>query len=88
MNAHGCKTSTGSIFNKNSLRTILQNKRYIGIYTYKGKEIPNGMPRIISDDLFNQVAEIMTKNRKAPARAKAKNEYILTTKLFVGIVMK
>ena len=46
------------------------------------------MPRIISDDLFNQVAEIMTKNRKAPARAKAKNEYILTTKLFVGIVMK
>ena len=84
LNAHGCKTSTGSIFNKNSLRTILQNKRYIGIYTYKGKEIPNGMPRIISDDLFNQVAEIMTKNRKAPARAKAKNEYILTTKLFCG----
>ena len=52
--------------------------------TYKGKEIPDGMPRIISDELFNKVAEIMAKNQKAPARAKAKVEYLLTTKLFCG----
>ena len=63
---------------------MLQNKRYIGIYTYKDKEIPGGMPRIISDDLFYKVQEIMTKNRKAPARSKARQEYLLTTKLFCG----
>lgn len=84
LNKQGYKTSTGASFNKNSLRTILQNKRYIGIYTYKGKEIPNGMPRIISDELFEKVAVIMDKNRRAPARSKAKTEYILTTKLFCG----
>lgn len=56
----------------------------IGVYTYKGTETPGGMPRIISDDLFNKVAEIMEKNKKAPARAKAKVEYLLTTKLFCG----
>ena len=62
----------------------MKNKRYIGIYTYKGKEIPGGIPPIISDELFEKVAEIMKKNKKAPARAKAKVEYLLTMKLFCG----
>lgn len=84
LNSLGYKTSRGASFNKNSLHTILKNKRYIGIYTYKGKETPGGIPRIISDELFNQVADIMAKNRKAPARSKAKVEYLLTTKLYCG----
>ena len=84
LNAQGYKTSRGVAFNKNSLRTILQNKRYIGIYTYKDKEIPDGIPRIIDDDLFYKVARIMETNKKAPAKAKAKEEYLLTTKLFCG----
>lgn len=63
---------------------MLQNKRYIGTYTYKDKEIENGIPRIVSDDLFFRVQEIMGKNKKAPAHAKAVQEYILTTKLFCG----
>lgn len=84
MNAHGIKTAYGNEFNKNSLRKMLTNKRYIGVYTYKGKETPAGLPRIIGDDLFNKVQEKMQKNKKAPARARAKEEYILTTKLFCG----
>lgn len=63
---------------------MLQNKRYIGIYTYKGHEIPGKIPRIITDELFEKVADILDNNRKAPARAKAKVEYLLTTKLFCG----
>jgi hypothetical protein len=35
-----------------------------------------------------KVSEIMERNKKAPARAKAKIEYILTTKLFAAIVRK
>ena len=84
LNSQGLKTSRGVPFNKNSLHSMLKNKRYIGIYTYKGTEKIGGMPRIISDELFNKVAEIMDKNRKAPARARAKVEYLLTTKMFCG----
>lgn len=84
LNAQGVKTSRGAAFNKNSLRTMLRNKRYIGVYTYRDKEIPGGMPRIIEDDLFYKVQEILQKNKKAPAHAKAKQEYLLTTKLFCG----
>ena len=84
MNSHGVKTSRGNEFNKNSLRKMLMNRRYIGVYTYKGKETPGGMPRIIDDDLFYAVQDKMQKNKKAPARARAKEEYLLTTKLFCG----
>ena len=84
LNNRGIKTSQGHEFNKCSIRTILLNKKYIGIYTFKGVEIPNGVPRIIDDESFNKVQEIMNKNQKAPARAKAKTEYLLTTKLFCG----
>lgn len=84
MNSMGYRTAHGSQFNKNSLHTILKNKRYIGTYTYKGTEIPNSMPRIISDEVFNKVADRMSANKKAPARARAKVEYLLTTKLFCG----
>ncbi len=55
---------------------MLVNKRYAGIHTYKGKETPGGIPRIISDELFNKVADMMEKNKKAPARARAKEDFI------------
>ncbi len=84
MNERHIVTSRGNAFNKNSLRTMLRNKRYIGTYTYRGKETPNVIPRIIEDELFETVQKILDKNKKAPARARAKAEYLLTTKLFCG----
>ena len=42
------------------------------------------MPRILDDDLFYRVQEIMNKNKSAPTRTRGKNEYLLTTKLFCG----
>ena len=78
------KTSLGNEFTYNSLSRLLTNKRYIGYYLYKGIETPNGMPRILDDDLFYRVQDLMNKNKSAPARTKGENEYILTTKLFCG----
>ena len=85
LNNHQIKTRLGNPYNKNSLRTILINRRYIGYYIHKGGEIPDGMPRIIDDATFATAQEIMAKNKKAPARAKAiEDNYLLTTKLFCG----
>lgn len=84
LNGRRIFTSRGNPYNKNSLHHLLKNKRYIGIYTYKGTETPNGLPRIISDELFYEVQERMAKNEKAPARSRAVEEYLLTTKLFCG----
>lgn len=84
LNGQHIKTSYGNEFNKNSINRILRNKRYIGTYTYRDLEIPDGLPRIIDDDLFREVQYMMEKNKKAPARARASVSYILTTKLFCG----
>ena len=84
LNANQIKTSYGNDFNKNSINRILTNKRYIGTYTYCDTEIPDGLPRIIDDDLFWEAHMIMQKNKKAPARAKAVVDYLLSTKLFCG----
>ena len=62
----------------------MRNKRYIGYYIYKDTETPGGMPRIIEDELFQRVQHILDRNKKAPARSRGREEYLLTTKLFCG----
>ena len=84
LNDKQIKTSLGNTFNKNSLHRLLRNKRYIGTYTYKDQETPGGMPRIIEDELFERVQHILDRNKKAPARSRGRQEYLLTTKLFCG----
>ena len=76
------KTSKGNYFAPNSLSRILRNKRYIGYYIYK--EIKDGMPRILDDDLFYRVQERLDKNMYTKSQSKAKEEYLLTTKLYCG----
>ncbi len=84
LNERHIRTAQGAEFNKSSLHTMLKNRKYLGIYIYKDTEIEGGMPRIIDDDLFKKVADKMLLNKKSPARARAKAEYLLTTKLYCG----
>ena len=66
------------------VRTVLGNKRYIGVYTYNEIETPNVIPQIIDNELFEDVQKKLEKNKKSRSRLKTKVEYILTTKLFCG----
>ena len=71
----------------NYVGKILDNKQYVGTYTRGGHVVPNAIPQIISDELFQKVALIRNKKKRTPAagRAEIGNEYVLTTKLFCGI---
>lgn len=67
------------------VKRLLKNRRYIGEYKYRDVVHENGVPAIVPKDLFDRVGERMDKNKKAPARHKAKEAlYLLTTKLFCG----
>ena len=57
---------------------------YIGEYKYREVLVPDGIPAIIPKELFDRVQEKLAKNKKAPARHKAEDDYLLTTKLFCG----
>lgn len=87
LNNKGLRTQRDSKFKVNNISRILTNRRYIGEYIYSGTVIPNGIPAIISKELFDDVQEILAKSKKAPARHKAEDDYLLTTKLYCGKCM-
>lgn len=48
LNEKGLRTLRGRPFTNNSLRTMLKNEKYIGVYTYKDEiRIENAIPSII-----------------------------------------
>lgn len=80
----GVKNTLGGDIQPSSVQRMLNNRRYIGEYTFRDIVIPDGIPAIVPKELFDRVQEKMAKNRKAPARHKAEDDYLLTTKLFCG----
>ena len=84
LNEHNVCNNRGGKHTINSVAKMLKNRRYIGEYSYRDVVIPNGIPAIVPEDLFERVQEKIEKNKKAPARHKAEDDYLLTTKLFCG----
>lgn len=85
LNAHHVKSARGKPMGIDSVKRLLKNRRYLGEYRYRDVVTIGGIPQIVSQELFERVQEQLKKNKKAPARAKAKEErYLLTTKLFCG----
>lgn len=84
LNENGIRNKLGKPLNFNSIQHMLSNRRYVGEYKYRDIIVPNGIPTIVPEDLFDRVQEKLAQNRKAPARHKAEDDYLLTTKLFCG----
>ncbi len=84
LNDQGVKNTRGQHMSYNSVEHLLKNRRYIGEFRYRETVVPDGIPAIVPQDLFDRVQEKLAKNKKAPARHKAEDDYLLTTKLFCG----
>ncbi len=84
LNEQGMRNTRGQRMTYNSVQHLLKNRRYMGEYAYRDIVVPDGIPAIIPKDLFERVQEKLAKNKKAPARHKAEDDYLLTTKLFCG----
>ena len=84
LNGQGVKNTRGQPLTYNSIQHLLNNRRYIGEYAYRDIVVPEGIPAIVPQNLFDRVQERLAKNRKAPARHKGEDDYLLTTKLFCG----
>ncbi len=72
---------------KSSFQNLLHNEKYIGVYKYTDIVIPDGIPRIVSDEIYYKVQEV-TNTKKNPYRNKRRRTnngfYLLTGKLFCG----
>ena len=85
LSARGIKTKTGGEqLSFNSINNMLKNRKYIGEYKYGDTVTPNAYDAVVSQELFDRAQTRLEKNKRAPAAAKAKVEYLLTTKLYCG----
>jgi len=77
LSARGIKTKTGgSQLNFNSIRNMLQNRKYLGEYRYGEMVVPDAYPAVVTQELFDRAQERLERNKRAPAAAKAKVDYL------------
>lgn len=62
----------------------MQNRKYIGEYQYRDVVVPNGVPAIISKELFALVQQRIAQNKYAPSASRSEIKYFLTGKLICG----
>ncbi len=84
LSLRGVKSRYGGKITVNIVHYMLKNRRYIGEYRFRDIVHENVFPVIVPIDLFESVQKKMETNQKAPARHKAEDDYILTTKLRCG----
>lgn len=97
LNSKGCKTKKGKAFGKNSVYNIISNERYTGVYLFnKGTKhnhnvtenneirIEDGIPQIISKEIYQKAMNIRRKNKTQPKAVGSKNVYILSGLIYCG----
>ena len=82
LNDHNVKSSYKKSVTKTTVSAMFQNRKYIGEYRYRDVVIPNGVPAIVDEEIFNAAQDRLEHNRRAPASYKTGDRYILTTKLY------
>lgn len=91
LNKEGLRTSRGAPFTVNSLRWILKNEAYIGVYRFGDIRVEGGMPAIISKEDYEKAQKRIADNKRrnaAPILAGELPEserYWLQGKLYCGM---
>ena len=71
LNAEGMRTVNDCKFTPKGLNKMLKNRAYIGEYSYAGFIVSRAMPRLVADDVFEQVQKRFAVNKRLGAMTKA-----------------
>ena len=90
LNGKGIRNAHGRPFSLGTIRSMLTNKAYIGVYKWGSYETVGGMPQLVPDELFEKAAARLESNRhtgKGAARLgnEAVPDYWLTGYLYCGL---
>lgn len=84
LNTEGYRTAAGNPFNKNSVRRILHNEKYCGVYTYADIRDEHGIPPIVTRQMYDDARRMLDRRHRAPASKPSDGGFLLTGKLFCG----
>jgi len=82
INAEGWRNAKGRPFGLNTIRYILTNKKYTGVYEYRDILLEDVIPPLVSKEDFEAVQRMLNKRKTAPAAKMA--VYALTGKIYCG----
>lgn len=91
LEARDIRTRKGKFLGRNQIYKMLSNERYIGVYTHGDVRIEDGIPAIVSRELFYSVQAVLgakanprTIKGQPQRRRRDYNVYLLTGKLYCG----
>ena len=88
LNRRGIRTKKGGPWNRSSFHRLLANEKYIGLYKYGEIASPDAIPRIVSDDLFEEAQRALCSRKDDPGvpgrKRPGQAPYLLTGKIFCG----
>lgn len=82
LNAEGIRTSSGKPFSLDSIRRIISNEKYMGVYEYMEIRDEHAIPPIVDQETFRKCQEIKKSKQHGYRKATAPEPFLLTTKLF------
>ena len=80
LNDPGITTVQGKAIGLNFVAAILHNRKFLGEYKYREIIVPNDIPSIIPQNLFDRAQDKLATSKKA----QGEDDYLLTAKLFCG----
>ena len=84
LNKRGFRKKNGKLLDYRSFVDCASNKKYIGEFECFGIKVKDYCPAIVSEELFYKVQEQLKKHKHYSGSGKAKEEYILTGKIYCG----
>lgn len=90
LNNQGIRSIRGTKFTCNSLRTILHNRSYTGLYRFSDIVVEDGIPPLVSEEVFDRVQARFAENKRKGAQIaigmdeNGAPRYWLTGHLFCG----
>ncbi|MEX2237492.1 MAG: recombinase family protein [Dehalococcoidia bacterium] len=71
LNENGFRTRSGKLWTMVSVRDILRNRVYLGNYNRLGVKVPGSHPKLIAEDEFKRVQELLSSRRSSPVSREA-----------------
>jgi len=85
LKAQGIKTLKGKEPTYHFINCMLNNRRYLGEYSFKDTVNANAIPPLVEPDIFEKCQQRLTENMHKPASFKlVEDKYLLTGKIFCG----
>ena len=81
----GLVSKKGTPIADSTFYNILKNQKYIGIYLFGEGEVVGGCAPIVDKEVFDKVQKRLEQNSRGKDGSKAKEEYLLSGKLFCGL---